>query len=592
MASKPEILAPPHGNGRADASAPPKPAGRPAEKTMKGADILVEALVREGVDLVFGYPGGNSMEIHQALTRSNIRCVLCRHEQGEVFAAEGYAKSSGKVGVCLATSGPGATNLVTGLADAKMDSVPLVAITGQVPTGNIGRDAFQETPIVEVSRQITKHNFLVDSVDDIPRVIKEAFYIAATGRPGPVLVDVPKDVQQSFTAPVFPESVTLRSYTPNARASRDQIEEVARAIKDARRPVIYAGGGIISSGASAELRELAERADMPVALTLMGLGAFPETHPLCLHMLGMHGTFYANYAVAHADLLLALGVRFDDRVTGKLEAFARHGKIVHIDIDASELNKNKEAHIPILSDVKYALQELNGLVEKGDRKAWRDELETQRSAHPLAYKETQDAILPQYAIDLLYQMTGGKAIVATGVGQHQMWAAQHYLFDDPRNFITSGGLGSMGFGLPSAIGAALANPDRLVVDIDGDGSFLMNVQELVTAYVEKLPVKIMVLNNQHLGMVVQWEDRFYESNRGHTFIGDPEGRGIYPDFIKMAEGCRVPAERVGKKENLPAAMERMLNAPGPYLIDVVVPYQEHVLPMIPSGKTFEDIITE
>ena len=592
MASKPEILAPPHGNGRADASAPPKPAGRPAEKTMKGADILVEALVREGVDLVFGYPGGNSMEIHQALTRSNIRCVLCRHEQGEVFAAEGYAKSSGKVGVCLATSGPGATNLVTGLADAKMDSVPLVAITGQVPTGNIGRDAFQETPIVEVSRQITKHNFLVDSVDDIPRVIKEAFYIAATGRPGPVLVDVPKDVQQSFTAPVFPESVTLRSYTPNARASRDQIEEVARAIKDARRPVIYAGGGIISSGASAELRELAERADMPVALTLMGLGAFPETHPLCLHMLGMHGTFYANYAVAHADLLLALGVRFDDRVTGKLEAFARHGKIVHIDIDASELNKNKEAHIPILSDVKYALQELNGLVEKGDRKAWRDELETQRSAHPMAYKETQDAILPQYAIDLLYQMTGGKAIVATGVGQHQMWAAQHYLFDDPRNFITSGGLGSMGFGLPSAIGAALANPDRLVVDIDGDGSFLMNVQELVTAYVEKLPVKIMVLNNQHLGMVVQWEDRFYESNRGHTFIGDPEGRGIYPDFIKMAEGCRVPAERVGKKENLPAAMERMLNAPGPYLIDVVVPYQEHVLPMIPSGKTFEDIITE
>ena len=592
MASKPEILAPPHGNGRADASAPPKPAGRPAEKTMKGADILVEALVREGVDLVFGYPGGNSMEIHQALTRSNIRCVLCRHEQGEVFAAEGYAKSSGKVGVCLATSGPGATNLVTGLADAKMDSVPLVAITGQVPTGNIGRDAFQETPIVEVSRQITKHNFLVDSVDDIPRVIKEAFYIAATGRPGPVLVDVPKDVQQSFTAPVFPESVTLRSYTPNARASRDQIEEVARAIKDARRPVIYAGGGIISSGASAELRELAERADMPVALTLMGLGAFPETHPLCLHMLGMHGTFYANYAVAHADLLLALGVRFDDRVTGKLEAFARHGKIVHIDIDASELNKNKEAHIPILSDVKYALQELNGLVEKGDRKAWRDELETQRSAHPMAYKETQDAILPQYAIDLLYQMTGGKAIVATGVGQHQMWAAQHYLFDDPRNFITSGGLGSMGFGLPSAIGAALANPDRLVVDIDGDGSFLMNVQELVTAYVEKLPVKIMVLNNQHLGMVVQWEDRFYESNRGHTFIGDPEGRGIYPDFIKMAEGCRVPAERVEKKENLPAAMERMLNAPGPYLIDVVVPYQEHVLPMIPSGKTFEDIITE
>jgi len=558
----------------------------------RGADILVEALAREGVDLVFGYPGGNSMEIHQALTRTDIRCVLCRHEQGEAFAAEGYAKSSGRPGVCLATSGPGATNLVTGLADARMDSVPIVAITGQVPTPNIGRDAFQETPIVEVSRQITKHNYLVDRVEDLPRVVKEAFHIATTGRPGPVLVDVPKDVQQAHAVPAYPDTVSIRSYTPHPRASRDRLEEVARAIRQARRPVIYAGGGIVSSGASAELRDLAERADIPVTLTLMGLGAFPSGHPLCLGMLGMHGTYHANYAVAHADLLIGVGVRFDDRVTGNLEAFARHGRIVHIDIDASELNKNKEAHIPVLSDVRYALQELNGLTSGAEHTPWREAIASERKAHPMAYHHVDGEILPQHAITLLRDLTEGKAIVATGVGQHQMWTAQFYGFDEPRALITSAGLGSMGFGLPAAIGASLANPGRLVVDIDGDGSFLMNVQELVTAHVEDLPIKVMVLNNQHLGMVVQWEDRFYESNRGHTFIGDPEGKEIYPDFVRIAEGCRVPAERVASRSDLPAAMERMLAASGPYVLDVVVPYQEHVLPMIPSGRTFEDIITE
>ena len=558
----------------------------------KGADIVVEALEREGVELIFGYPGGTSMEIHQALTRSKMRTILCRHEQGEIFAAEGYARSTGKVGVCLATSGPGATNLVTGLTDARMDSIPIVAITGQVATHLIGGDAFQETPIVEVTRQITKHNFLVDNIEALPRIIQEAFYIASTGRPGPVLVDIPKDVQQELAVPVYPDQVAIRSYDPQVRAGREQIEAVAQAIRESRRPVIYAGGGIVSSGAAEDLRDFARKTNIPVAQTLMGLGAFPETDPLSLHMVGMHGSVYANYAINHADLLLAMGVRFDDRVTGNLEEFCKHGKIVHIDIDPSEINKNKVAHLPIVSDIKYALQELNGLVTGGDYKTWHAEIETWRKKHPFGFQDTDDEILPQYAIELLYKMTEGKAVVATGVGQHQMWAAQHYLFEEARNWLTSGGLGAMGFGLPAAIGAALGRPGELVVDIDGDGSFCMNVQELATLYFEQVPVKIMILNNQHLGMVVQWEDRFYESNRGHTFIGDPAGEGIFPDFVQVAKGFRIPAERVEHKADLSAAMDRMLQTPGPYLIDVVVPYQEHVLPMIPSGRTFADIITE
>jgi acetolactate synthase-1/2/3 large subunit len=566
----------------------------PASKEMRGADIVIESLVREGVEVLFGYPGGASMELHQALTRSKIRNVLCRHEQGEIFAAEGYAKASGKVGVCMATSGPGATNLVTGLADAKMDSVPLVAITGQVPRGVIGRDAFQETPIVEITRQITKHNYLIDRIEDIPRIIKEAFHIASTGRPGPVLVDIPKDIQQSYCVPNFPETVSMRSYAPNQfRASREDIKTIAQAIKDAKRPVVYAGGGIVTAEASEALRTFIKKTNIPVVQTLLGLGVFPETDPLSLQMVGMHGSVYANYAINHADLLLAFGVRFDDRVTGKLEEFAKHGKIVHIDIDPSELNKNKVAHIPVASDIKYALEELNGVVEDTAFPEWVDEISVWRKKHPFSFSDTDDEILPQYAIQLLYEITKGDAIVATGVGQHQMWAAQFYPFDEPRRWLTSGGLGSMGFGLPAALGAQLAFPDKLVVDIDGDGSFAMNVQELATLYVEKLPVKTIILNNQHLGMVVQWEDRFYESNRGHTFIGDPEGKeAVYPDYVTVAEGFRVKAERVASKKELPAAMKRMIAHDGPYLLDVTVPNQEHVLPMIPSGMTFADIITE
>ncbi|HCR19405.1 MAG TPA: biosynthetic-type acetolactate synthase large subunit [Candidatus Latescibacteria bacterium] len=559
---------------------------------MKGADIVVEALAREGVELIFGYPGGTSMEIHQAITRSKIRNVLCRHEQGEIFAAEGYAKASGKVGVCMATSGPGATNLVTGLADAKMDSVPVVAITGQVPTHLMGGDAFQETPIIEVTRQITKHNFLIDSIEDIPRVIKEAFYIANSGRPGPVLVDIPKDVQQAMDTPIWPDQVSIRSYNPHVRAGRENIELVARAIRESKRPLLYVGGGIVAANAAEELRTFARKTGIPVVQTLMGLGVFPETDPLSLQMVGMHGTVYANYAINHADLLLAMGVRFDDRVTGKLEEFCKHGRIVHIDIDPSEINKNKEANIPVVSDIKYALEDLNGIVDEGDYETWHAELASWREKHPLTYQETDDEILPQHAIDLLWKKTKGQAVISTGVGQHQMWAAQYYLFDEPRNWLTSGGLGAMGFGLPSAIGAQLARPGELVIDIDGDGSFVMNCQELATLYAEKIPVKIMILNNQHLGMVVQWEDRFYQSNRGHTFIGDPYGDGIHPDFAKIAEGFWVPAERIEHKKDLSTALDRMINEDGPYLLDIIVPYQEHVLPMIPSGHTFADIITE
>ena len=582
------------GNGRSDAT--------PHE--MNGADILIASVIREGVDVVFGYPGGASMEIHQAITRSKLRNILCRHEQGEIFAAEGYAKSSGKVGVCVATSGPGATNLVTGLADAKMDSVALVAITGQVPSANIGRDAFQETPIIEITRQITKHNYLIEHIDDIPRIVKEAFYVASTGRPGPVLIDIPKDVQQAKGTPVFPETVAFRSYNPIIRAKRDEIQKIAQMIKESSRPIVYSGGGIVTGEASVALREFVKKTQIPVAQTLMGLGAFPETDPLSLQMLGMHGSVYANYAVNHADLLLAFGVRFDDRVTGKLEEFAKHGKIVHIDIDPSELNKNKEAHLPVESDIKYALEELNAIVEGGDYSAWRKDLQTWKDKHPFSYHDLDDAILPQYAIDLLYKKTKGKAVVSTGVGQHQMWAAQFYPFDEPRNWLTSGGLGSMGFGLPSAIGAALARPDDLVVDIDGDGSFVMNIQELATLYAEKIPVKMLILNNQHLGMVVQWEDRFYKGNRGHTYIGDPEavnapddmksppGHLMFPDFVTIAKGFKVPAERVEHKKDLDGALQRMIDEDGPYLLDVVTPYQEHVLPMIPAGMTFADIITE
>ncbi len=601
--------------------------------TMKGSDILVACLEREGVEAIFAYPGGASMEFHQSLTRSKkIRTILPRHEQGGAFAAEGYARATGKPGVCMATSGPGATNLVTGIADAFMDSIPLVAITGQVPQSMIGKGGFQETDFFGMTLPVVKHSYLVTDVNDIPRVVKEAFYIAQSGRPGPVVIDVPKNIQQATTQPVFPSEARVRGYEAEPRASELELNEIIGLIAKSERPVLYCGGGIISGDASEELREFSDRTKIPVTTTIMGCGAFPEDHPLSLRWLGMHGTAYANWAVSGefepknpsdpnhvprkiapgADLLLAFGVRFDDRVTGKVEKFCETGTIVHIDVDPSEINKNKPANLPVVSDIKYALRRLNELVRKQPLEKkfdpWHDQIAKWKAKAPLGYRITQEVIrsqhmtdhlhgqekeviLPQMAIEMLYELTGGEAIITTGVGQHQMWAGQYYRYKYPRQLLTSAGLGAMGYGYPAALGAKVACPDRQVIDIDGDGSFLMNVQELATAHIEKIAAKALVLNNQHLGMVVQWEDRFYQSNRGHTYLGDPENmKAIYPDFVKMAHAFNVPAERVMYKRDLRAALTRMLESKEPYVLDVIVPYTEHVLPFIPANKTVADMI--
>jgi acetolactate synthase-1/2/3 large subunit len=576
---------------------------------MSGADILVKALVDHGVDIVFAYPGGASMPLHQALTRyaGKIRTVLPRHEQGGSFAAQGYARSTGKPGVCMATSGPGATNLVTALADAKLDSVPIIAITGQVTRPAIGSDAFQETPIVEVCRGITKHHYLVTDVNDLARILKEAFHVATTGRPGPVLIDLPKDVQFEQCVPDWDAPMDLPGYSVDSyRAHPEQIKQVAAAIKRAKRPIVYAGGGIIAAGASEALREFLRKTNIPTTMTIMGLGALPNRDPLSLDMLGMHGSVYSNWAVRDCDLLLALGVRFDDRVTGKVAAFARHAKIVHIDIDPSEINKNKEVHLPITSDVKFAIEELHKIVEPNpDIDTWVQQCQAWRREHPFKYDPGFPGILPQHAIAEVSQMTHDRdTIVAVGVGQHQMWTAQFFQFKKPRTFLCSSGLGTMGFGLPAAMGAQAAHPDKLVIDIDGDGSLLMNIQEFATCFCEKIPVKVLLINNQHLGMVMQWEDRFFESNRAHTYLGpitnaEATGKGTgennsdrYPDFVTLAKGFGCGAASITEKRDLTAALEEMLQYDGPYLLDVNTPYQEHVLPMIPSGQTVDDMIME
>ena len=584
------------------------PAAADRGEAMNGAEILVACLERENVDVIFAYPGGASMPIHQALTRSKkIRTILPRHEQGGVFAAEGYARATGRAGVCMATSGPGATNLISGIADAYMDSIPIVAITGQVPQEMIGKGAFQETDVFGMTLPIVKHSYLVWDINDIPRIVKEAFYIAQSGRPGPVLIDLPKNIQNQRAQPIFPREIHLRGYTPDRGPLDDvALHEVIGMIQGAKKPMIYAGGGIISGEAHAELREFAERSQIPVTTTLMGIGGFPETHPLALKWLGMHGSVVANNAANEADLLLAIGVRFDDRVTGKVEKFCEHGTIVHIDIDESEINKNRFVKLPIIADVKPALARLNELLAASGQERvsekytrfpdWYAQIETWKggkAAHPFVFHDTDEAIQPQYAVRLLYELTKGQAIIATGVGQHQMWAGQYYDFDRPRTFLTSAGLGAMGFGFPAALGAKVARPDLEVIDIDGDGSFLMNVQELACAKVERIAVKTIILNNQHLGMVVQWEDRFFAGNRGHTFLADPQSPDeIYPDYVKICAGFGVTCERVTRKSDLPAAIERMLAAKDAYVLDVMTPYTAHVLPMIPSGGTYRDIITE
>lgn len=597
---------------------------------MLGCDILVKALEREGVEHIFAYPGGASLEIHQALTRSKIRVILPRHEQGGAFAAEGYARVSGKPGVCMATSGPGATNLVTGIADAYMDSVPMVAITGQVAQAMIGKSAFQEIDIYGMTLPIVKHSYLITDVNDIPRVVKEALYIASTGRPGPVLIDFPKNLQQTKAKPVWSQEVKLRGYDPVKKADDAVFTQVLELLAKSERPVLYCGGGIISGEASAELLKFAELTQTPVTTTLMGCGAFPETHPLSLRWLGMHGAAYANWAVngefkhrksvdeplvkiaPGADLLLAFGVRFDDRVTGKLDEFCKGGTIVHIDIDQSEHNKNKKVQLAIECDIKYALIRLNEMLTqrpiKRDLAPWHSQITEWKKRAPFRYGLTtevirsehvrdhltgreKDVILPQMAIEMLYELTKGDAIIVTGVGQHQMWSAQFYQFKSPRQFLTSGGLGSMGFGYPAALGAKVAFPNRQVVDIDGDGAFLMNVQELATAHIEKIAAKVIILNNQHLGMVMQWEDRFYKGNRGNTYLGDPDCRKqIYPDYVAVAKSFNVPAERVMYKQDLREAMQRMLDSNQPYLLDVICPHTEHVLPFIPAGRTVADMV--
>ncbi len=581
---------------------PTNPSSTSETPLLTGAEILVKCLEREGVDTIFAYPGGASMPVHQALTRSKqIRTILPRHEQGGAFAAEGYARVTGRAGVVMATSGPGATNLITGIADAYLDSVPLIAITGQVASPLIGKGAFQETDMFGMSLPVVKHNYLILDTADIPRVIKEAFYIAQSGRPGPVLIDLPKNIQEAKAPLVFPESIDLPGYKPFPKADEESLQAMLDLIAGAKQPAIYCGGGIISGNASEELLEFAERTGIPVATTLMGVGGFPENHPLALKWLGMHGTVYANNAVNEADVVLAISVRFDDRVTSKVERFCERSTIVHLDIDASEINKNKPVHLAIQSDVKYALTRLNCLLEERGvtRKAapatypaWYAKIDMWKQQFPLTYRNTERAIMQQHVVELLCEMTNGEAIITTGVGQHQMWTGQFYHFRKPRTFLTSAGLGTMGFGYPAAIGAKVARPDLEVIDIDGDGSFLMNIQELAMAHIERIAAKAIILNNQHLGMVVQWEDLKYGSNRAHTYLGDPSHKEqIYPDYVAICAGFGVKCERVVRKADLKPAIARMLEAKEPYILDVLVPYTEHVLPMIPGGMSYKDVIT-
>ena len=566
-----------------------------------GCDLLVQSLEHAGVDTIFAYPGGASMMLHQSLTRSKkIRTILPRHEQGGAFMAEGYARATGKVGVVMATSGPGATNLVTGIADAYMDSVPMVAITGQVPTTAIGRGAFQETDVFGVTLPIVKHSYLVMHPGDIPRIVAEAFHIATSGRPGPVVIDIPKDVQKATAQVTWPAVMDIPGYRLPPPADELALHEILGLIEKAERPMLYVGGGIITSGAEADLLKFARSTGIPVTTTLMGIGCFPETDPQSLKWLGMHGTVYANYAVDECDLLLAMGVRFDDRVTGKVSEFAKKATIVHIDIDASELNKNKAVALPVLADVRLALKNLNQLLSRRSHShlpkrwaKWREKIEGWRKKYPFSYSPVPGRIMPQQVIEELFRLTKGEAIITTGVGQHQMWAGQFYDFHHPRSFLTSAGLGAMGYGYPAAVGAKVACPDREVIDIDGDGSFLMNVQELATAMAENIPAKAIIINNQYLGMVVQWEDRFFSSNRGHTFLGDPnDTEKIFPCYLQICQGFGVPAERITRPEEVRPALQRLLASKTAYVLDVMVPYTEHVLPMIPAGGTVKDIILE
>lgn len=569
----------------------------------RGAQLLCEALRQEGVNELFGYPGGANLEIFDVLHEFDIRCIRVEHEQGAAHAAEGYARATGRVGVCLATSGPGACNLVTGIGDAFSDSVPVVAITGNVPTHLLGKNAFQEADIVTITRPITKKSFLVDKVSRIPAVVREAFALAAGNRPGPVLIDIPKDIQQHFPhdgkGRYLPPPIPFVIDPPEpaiGAMTADQLEACCRLIAEAQRPIIYAGGGIISANASSLLVLLARQLQCPVTTTVMGLGAFPPDDPLWLQALGMHGSKTANVAVNEADLVLALGVRFDDRVTGKVSEFIKHGRIIHIDIDRKELNKNKMVTLPVWADLRLALEQLLMRATPGDHADWRQYLHGLKDRFPLS-AEGKAGLTGPRAIALLSEMTGGEALITLGVGQHQMWAMQHYAVRRPRSFLSSSGFGTMGFGLPAAIGAKVGCPDHLVIDIDGDGSLNMTIHELSTCHRYGLGVKVVCINNQWLGMVRQWQDMIYDGHRAESALSDPmavkrddEG-DIYPDFVQIAKGYRIKAERVRRLQDLPAAYERTLADPDePYLLDVIVDFEENVYPMIPAGGTYQDII--
>ena len=570
---------------------------------LRGAQLLAKALQAEGVDVLFGYPGGANLEIFDVLPEFGLRCVRTEHEQGAAHAAQGYARASGKVGVCLATSGPGATNLVTGIADAHSDSTPIVAITGNVPTPLLGKNAFQEVDIVGITKPITKKNYLVKRVTDIPEVVREAFALAGGNRPGPVLIDIPKDIQQhypkdaegNYTPPRIP-AVIEPPEPPIGGLTENQLDEACRLLAEVKRPVIYAGGGIVSADCADLLRALAEKLRCPVTTTVMGHGIFPPDHPLALHSLGMHGSKYANVAVNEADLVLALGVRFDDRVTGNVKQFIADGRIIHIDIDRNELNKNKTVTLPICADIKPALEQLIGCAECKEHGDWLAYVSGLRERYPFEVPE-RTSISPQYAIRLLSDLTDGEAIVSLGVGQHQMWAMQHYRSKRTRSFLSSSGFGTMGYGLPAAIGAKVACPDRQVIDIDGDGSLNMTIHELATCRRYGVGVKVVVINNQWLGMVRQWQDMIYDGHRAQSGMADPmavkaaDEVDVYPDFPTIAAGYRVKAERVTRSEDLAAAYARMLADPAePYLLDVIVEAEENVYPMIPAGGSYRDII--
>ncbi len=558
-----------------------------------GAQILVDALIQEKVDVVFGYPGGVVIPIFDVLyDRSEIRLVLVRHEQAAGHAADGYARATGKVGVCIATSGPGATNLMTGIATAYLDSIPMVAITGQVSRSLLGTDAFQEADIVGMSRPITKHNILVQSVEELPAMIRQAFHIASTGRPGPVLIDIPKDVSTGIIDNyTYPHDVRLRGYKPNVVGHARQIKKAAAAIEAAHRPVIYAGGGIVLSDAHEELRQLAEKTNMPVTTTLMGLGGFPGTHPLFIGMPGMHGSKAANYALQQTDLIVSVGARFDDRVTGDTSQFAPNAKIVHMDIDPAAISKIIKVDIPVVGDAKNILHELNRVVRPRERNGWNRQVDEWKGERLFGYTPSSEEIKPQAVIEELYRQTKGDAIVATEVGQNQMWAAHYYLFDQPRRLLTSGGLGTMGFGMPAAMGAAVAFPDKTVVDVAGDGSIQMNIQELATISLNQIPVKVVILNNGFLGMVRQWQEMFF--NRRYSKTDLSEGcEGYIPDFVALAKAYNVEAFRACTPAEVAETLRAGLAVKGPAIMEFMVAKEENVFPMVPAGKPIHEIVEE